>query len=245
MTGWGCRSSWPALGDQFYSLEVGKSTIQRWLDRYATLLNDYAATLEPQVGNKWHADEVFTKFSGKMQYVWHLMDAKTRYLLVSKVTEGHGGDEAKSVFTAARKLAKKNPAEVVTDGLPGYVEAFESSFGALRKTPLPKHTREIHLSKPNRFPENNIVERLNGTLRERQKVTRGLKKPTGPLTRGHAAYYNLIRPHASLRGKTPAEAAGVAPTVAGESRWSAAVRAARTPRRDSREATDGRRSHTP
>jgi transposase-like protein len=137
------------------------------------------------------------------------MDAKTRYLLVSRVTEGRSVHDAAAVFTEARGKARKNPAEVVTDGLPAYADAFESSFAAGRKAPMPTHTREIHLSKPTRSPNNNRVERMNATLRERQKVTRGLKKPTGPLTRGHAAYYNLLRPHQALGGKTPAEAAGL------------------------------------
>lgn len=72
------------------------------------------------------------------------------------------------------------------------------------------------------------MERLNGTLRERQKVTRGLKKPAGPLTRGHAVFYNLMRPHQALGGKTPAEAAGLRPATGGN-RWEATIRAARNP----------------
>lgn len=209
--------------NQFYGLSTGKSTVHRWLDRYVTLLNEYADTLAPQVGDKWHADEVFTKFSGKLQYVWHLMDAKTRYLLVSRVSPHRGTAEAKRVFTSARKLARKVPAEVVTDGLPAYAEAFGGAFNAGRAGTPVKHTREIHLTKPGRYPENNKVERLNGTLRKRQKVARGLKKPTGPLTRGHAAYYNLIRPHQALGGKTPAEAAGVGTAPEGV-RWAHIIR---------------------
>lgn len=214
--------------NQFYGLKTGKSTIHRWLDRYVTLLNDYAAALQPQVGDKWHADEVFTKFSGKLQYVWHLMDAKTRYLLVSRVSPLRTTEDAKAVFTGARTLAGKAPAEVVTDGLPAYKDAFGGAFNAGRAGASVKHTREIHLSKPNRYPENNKVERLNATLRKRQKVARGLKKPTGPLTRGHAAFYNLMRPHQALGGKTPAEAAGALSDDAGPGRWLRVIRASAT-----------------
>ncbi|MHB8606328.1 MAG: IS6 family transposase [Thermoplasmatota archaeon] len=213
--------------NQFYALDVGKSTVHRWLEKYVALLNDYSETLAPHVGDKWHADEVFTKFSGKLQYVWHLMDAKTRYLLVSRVTEQRDKKDARAVFDAARDLAGKLPAEVVTDGLPAYQDAFHGAFNAGRSGERVKHTREIHISKPSRYPHNNKVERLNGTLRERQKVQRGLKKPTGPLTAGHAAYYNLIRPHQALDGNTPADVAGVGfHAIPGESRWAAAIFAA-------------------
>ncbi len=68
------------------------------------------------------------------------MDAMRRYLLVSKVTTGHGGEEAQMVFGTARRLAGKKPSEVVTDGLPDHVEAFESTSvraprNAFRSTP--------------------------------------------------------------------------------------------------------------
>ncbi|MDI6904516.1 MAG: integrase core domain-containing protein [Candidatus Bathyarchaeia archaeon] len=58
---------------------------------------------------------------------------------------------------------------------------------------------------------NNIVERLQGTIRERDKVMRGMDgEITGQdLINGLRIYYNFIRPHMSLNGKTPAEEAGI------------------------------------
>lgn len=57
--------------------------------------------------------------------------------------------------------------------------------------------------------DNNLVERLQGTIRERNKTQRGLKDEYSPFIRGHQVYYNSIRPHESLFGKTPAEIANV------------------------------------
>jgi Integrase core domain len=139
------------------------------------------------------------------------------------VTPQHSTPE--TVFTLARERAGKVPAEVVTDGLPAYADAFGGSFRGGREGTAVIHTREIHISKPEKFPHNNKIERLNGTLRERQKVARGLKRPMGPLTRGHAMYYNLVRPHQALGGSTPAEAAGLSVEPAG-SRWVGRIRAA-------------------
>jgi len=56
---------------------------------------------------------------------------------------------------------------------------------------------------------NNIIERLHWTIRERNKVQRGLKKEETPIIEGLRIYYNFIRPHESLGGKTPAEVAGL------------------------------------
>jgi len=55
---------------------------------------------------------------------------------------------------------------------------------------------------------NNVVERLHGTLKDRLKVTRGLENGVEML-KGWFVHYNFVRPHQSLGGKTPAEAAGV------------------------------------
>ena len=55
------------------------------------------------------------------------------------------------------------------------------------------------------------MERLHGTMRQRNKVQRGLKEipPSRIFIEGFKTYYNFIRPHMSLNGKTPAEMAGI------------------------------------
>lgn len=71
-----------------------------------------------------------------------------------------------------------------------------------------KKLRTQHIQKP-RFIDptnNNIVERLNGTVREREKVMRSTKEEIQTIADGIRNYYNFIRPHQSLNGKTPAQA---------------------------------------
>ncbi len=54
-----------------------------------------------------------------------------------------------------------------------------------------------------------MLDRMNGSIREREKVTRGLKVDEAPIIPMNQIYYNFIRPHFSLDGRTPAEAAGI------------------------------------
>jgi transposase InsO family protein len=56
---------------------------------------------------------------------------------------------------------------------------------------------------------NNRMERYHGTFKERNKVMRGLKKTDTATLDGQRVYYNHMRPHQSLNGKTPAQAAGL------------------------------------
>jgi len=59
--------------------------------------------------------------------------------------------------------------------------------------------------------------RLNGEIRDREKVMRGLKKSDTPIITGYQIYHNYVRPHEALEGKTPAELSGI--VVKGENKW--------------------------
>jgi putative transposase len=61
------------------------------------------------------------------------------------------------------------------------------------------------------------MERLNGEVRDREKVMRGLKKPDTPILKGYQIFHNYMRSHEALNGRTPAEACGI--TVEGQDKW--------------------------
>jgi Integrase core domain len=55
------------------------------------------------------------------------------------------------------------------------------------------------------------VERLNGTMRDRETVMRGLDNANAgqELLDAMRVHYNFIRAHQALKGQTPAEVAGI------------------------------------
>ncbi len=61
------------------------------------------------------------------------------------------------------------------------------------------------------------MKRLNGEIRDREKVMRGLKNQLPPVLTGYKPYHNYIRPHMSLEGKTSSEVAGI--KVEGDNKW--------------------------
>lgn len=48
---------------------------------------------------------------------------------------------------------------------------------------------------------NNVLERMHGSIREREEVMRGLKVDDTPILPMNQIYYNFVRPHMGLKGK--------------------------------------------
>ncbi len=71
----------------------------------------------------------------------------------------------------------------------------------------PKHVARAGVGKPH--ANNNRIERLNGTLRERVKVQRGWKSFDTKIAEGQRIHCNFVKPHQALSGQTPAQVAGI------------------------------------
>jgi len=107
----------------------------------------------------------------------------------------------------------KKPQTIITDGLPAYHDAYKKAFWTT-KNPRTEHISAIRIQGDH---NNNKLERLNGQIRDREKVMRGLKTKDMPILKGYQIFHNYIRPHQALKGKTPSEACGI--EVKGENKW--------------------------
>ncbi|HKZ41135.1 MAG TPA: hypothetical protein VJ044_09245 [Candidatus Hodarchaeales archaeon] len=58
---------------------------------------------------------------------------------------------------------------------------------------------------------------MNGEIRDREKVMRGLERKDSPILSGYQIFHNYIRPHMALDGKIPSKVAGI--TVQGDNKW--------------------------
>lgn len=75
---------------------------------------------------------------------------------------------------------------LVTDGVPSYHDAYKKEFWTL-KGPRTEHVRHIKL----KGDMNNKMERLNGEIRDREKVMRGLKTKDTPILKGYQIFHRL------------------------------------------------------
>jgi putative transposase len=214
------------LNDHF-DMETGPTTIYRWIQTFVPMISEYTDSLAPQLSDTWHADEVFVKMKGGetvrggmdhkkmdgMAYLWNIMDRKTRFLLASRLSKKRDSLGAIGAFNRAVNVAHgSEPETVMTDALPAYTDTIRRAFDK-----RPNHVAKAGIGKPH--ANNNRVERLNGTLRERVKVQRGWKTMSTPLAEGQRIQYNFVKPHMALDGQTPAAVAGVG--VQGQNKWNA------------------------
>lgn len=87
-----------------------------------------------------------------------------------------------------------------------YDEAFQKEYYTM-KNPRVKNIRSISVRNEGL---NSRVERLNGTMRDREKVMRGMhsKESAQKIIEAMRVHYNYCRELSQL-GKTPAEQAGI------------------------------------
>jgi len=78
-------------------------------------------------------------------------------------------DDARRFFKLAKNNSHNNPDFIVTDGLRAYQSGFKKEFYKNTK-PRTEHIRCAGITKKS---NNNPVERLYGTIRERTKTMRG------------------------------------------------------------------------
>jgi putative transposase len=193
--------------EQQHNYSPSVSTIYRWLDRFTKEAGYKVRDAKPNVGDTWIADETVIKINNKKYWLFDCIDAKTRFLLASHLSPNRGTREARALMEKAAECANKTPKVVMTDKLAAYLDGIELAFGADAEH---KHGSPFDVQS-----NTNLIERFQGSLKDRTKVLRGLKKPetARKFIEGWLIHYNYFRPHISLKGRTPAQKAGIVLSV--------------------------------
>lgn len=125
------------------------------------------------------------------------------HLLAVRVSKARTIPDAVKLFNEAKARAARKPKQIITDGLAAYPEGIEAVFGG--------DTRHTIAEGITFKPNNNLIERLNGTFRERIKVMRGLDNPKTAdlMLDGFMLHYNHMKPHMGIGNRYPAQAAGL------------------------------------
>lgn len=200
------------LQQQFntYYSEMG---IYNWVIRFSKEAISRVRDFQPIVGDTWIADETCLKVGGRNVWFWDVIDEKTRYLLASRLSDTRTTKDAALVMKEALRKAGKTPKRIITDKLAAYIWMFtepntdgiELVFGA--------DTEHIQSKPFTDVNSTNIIERFQGTLKDRTKVVRGFKNMNTArlLTEAWLVHYNFFKEHETLGNIPPAVKMGATP----------------------------------
>jgi putative transposase len=153
-------------------------TVRNWCDKFGA---SYAAQLKrrrPQLGDKWHLDEVFLKIHGVQHYLWRAVDQHGAVIDIL-VQPKRDRRAAILFFRKLLRTTKRKPRVIITDKL--------RSYGAAKKVILPRvtHRQSRYL--------NNRAENSHQPTRLRERRMRRFKSP-GQAQR-FLEVHDLIAPH--------------------------------------------------
>jgi putative transposase len=193
---------------RIYGTDVSDFAVYNWIERFTKDAIKITNSYQPNTGYVWLADETAIKIGSKEQQCWLLdiIDVKTRFLLASRLSPYRRVEDIEEVLKEAYNRSGRLPKVIMTDQLHAYIHAIPKIFG--------DKARHLQVKKFTARPNNNIIERMQGTIKSRLKVMRGLKSlgTARTVIDGFLINYNYFRPHETLSDiepTTPAQKAGI------------------------------------
>jgi putative transposase len=108
----------------------------------------------------------------RTKYLFALMDDETRFWIAQQVADKMNTSDIQPLFKQGKEIAGKRPTVLISDGARNFHKAFNKEFYTL-KDPRTIHIQHVRLEGN---VNNNKKERMNGEIRDREKVMHGLKK---------------------------------------------------------------------
>jgi len=188
---------------QDYDKYLSEAGIYKWIIRFTKEAIRQARSFRPTVGSTWMADETMVDVGGHKIWFWDLIDVQSRYLLASHLSTTRNTEDAQILVEKAIRQAGKRPRTIITDKLRSYIDGIDLASGGTIQ-----HIR----SKPfTNVDSTNILERFQGTLKDRTDVIRGFGNMSTArlLTDGWLIHYNFFKEHTALGNVPPARKMGI------------------------------------
>ncbi|MBM3143262.1 MAG: IS6 family transposase [Chloroflexi bacterium] len=187
---------------QQYGNDLSEMTIHNWLLRFTREAVLKAMKFKPKVGNVWLADETMVDIMGQKWWVWDIIDSDTRFLLASHISSNRTTEDAQILIRRAVQRAGKFPQVIITDKLKAYIDGIDLVLG--------DKTKHIRSSPFTGEDSTNLIERFQGTLKDRTKTLRGFKRLDNArlITEGFLVHYNFFKQHEAIGNVPPAQNMG-------------------------------------
>ena len=195
---------------QAHGILLNGGTIHRWIQDYSTHLHGFLSLFKPKLRGSIHADEVILKVKGGMSYNWGAIDRRTRYKISGPLTLTRSYRfGAKPLYERLRDECIGLPPRIVTDKLGHYRRAFNKYF--YHTSVKMVHGVPIACRRYGLKHNNNPIERENQRIKARTKTMRGFRSQISCRRFLYMldTMHNFIKPSMALKGRYPAEEAGI------------------------------------
>ena len=164
----------------------------------------------------WRTDKLYLKIKKDRKYLFVMLDSETRFWLAQMACTHKGTDDVKPMFEEAKNVAGKVPKKLISGGAANFGEAHKDLYAPKNCLwPDSEHISHIYMDGD---VNNNQMESFNGnTVRQREKVMRGIKKDDSAVLKGMQIHHNFTRPHQGMDGDTQAGRAGI--KILGNNKW--------------------------
>ncbi len=184
--------------------------VHRWIGDYSSRLAWFLSIHRPRLRGSIHTDEVIVKVKGQRAYRWGAIDKRTRYKISGPLTLTRSYSlGAKPLFAKLRDQCEGVPPRIVSDKLGHYRLAFNKYFYHTGVKLV--HGVRIACRKHGLRYNNNPIERETQRIKARTKTMRGFKShlSCSNFLDMLDIMHNFIKPSMALRGRYPAEKAGI------------------------------------
>jgi len=192
----------------FYPHNSSNVSIYKWIVKYSKQIGKFTDSLKLNVGEEMQTDEMEYKTKGRMAWFIDTIDTKTRFMVASKYGNKRDMRSIRNVLNVAKRKTGNQIKIVTTDGFQVYTNLVRKAFFSMKAG---MSTVEHHVTNASRGEGfNHKIERMHNTIRLRTKTFRGFHGSTesaDSIMKGFEIYYNFIRKHQALNGRTPSELA--------------------------------------
>jgi putative transposase len=141
---------------------VSHATVRPWGLKFGQAIANALRRRLPQLGDKWHLDEMVIKIAGKKHWLWRAVD-QDGFVLDVLVQSRRDKAAAKRLLRKLMKRQGRAPRVLITDKL--------KSYGAANKEILPATEHRHHKGL------NNRAENSHQVTRQRERQRKGFASP--------------------------------------------------------------------
>lgn len=181
-----------------YNLSPAPATILKWMQRVTLEIQEVDNSVHPPVGNTWIIFETQLIISQKQYWILDVLDARSLFLLASKLSRQHRRNDFRALLESAQEKASGIPIKIINFSSMKHPEELELIFG-----------EDVQLI-PGKSGKLKIPGDWSGPFKERTAILQGHREIlVHTILDGWRIQYNYYRSHQALGGQTPGQKAGV------------------------------------